>query len=107
MVIKAASGRFPHIVAKPRQILKQHARLETGEPIQAVDRSRSTFHPVHRRIAGITPAFVGILHYEMDHGGYEFGQNLRPVADLITVDRALSCCAAVDQLIAECVEPVE
>ena len=50
---------------------------------------------------------MGVVHHDIDEHGHEKAQDCRPIAHLIPVDPAVPGRAAVDELVAKDVEPVE
>ena len=62
---------------------------------------------MHDRIEGATPAFARIVHHDIDEHGHEKGQICGAITHLIPVDPAVPDRAAVDELVAKDVEPVE
>ena len=62
---------------------------------------------MHDRIEGTAPVFARVVHHDIDEHGHEKGQDRGAISHLIPVDPAVPGRAAVDELVAEDVEPVE
>ena len=61
----------------------------------------------HDRVEGTPPVLVRVVHHDVDEDGHEKGEDRGAVAYLIAVDPAVPGRAAVDDLVAKDVEPVE
>ena len=84
-----------------RPVLTVRPRTGTGHRVR---RSRTLFHD---RIEGTAPVFARVVHHDIDEYGHENGQDCGAIAHLIPVDPAVPGRAAVDELVAKDVEPVE
>ena len=71
---------------------------------RALDRCATLFH---NRIEGTPPVFVRVVHHDVDEHGHEEGEDRGAVAHLIAVDPTVPGRAAMDDLVAQDVEPVE
>lgn len=54
----------------------------------------------HDGIVGGAPRDVGIVHHQVDEERHQKCQDPRAVANLVAVDRAVPCCAAMHELVA-------
>ena len=62
---------------------------------------------MHYRIERTAPVFVRVVHHDIDEHGHEKGQDRGAITHMIPVDPAVPGRAAVDELVAKDVEPVE
>ena len=78
------------------------SRTETGH------RARRSRTLLHDRIEGDGPTVLArVVHHDIDEHGHEEGQDGGAITHLIPVDPAVPGRAAVDDLVAKDVEPVE
>jgi len=59
------------------------------------------------RIERLPPILVRIIHHDVNEHRHQESEDGCAVADLCAVDGAIPCCPAMDQLIAQNVEPVK
>ena len=61
----------------------------------------------HDRVDGTPPVIVRVVHHDVDEHGHEKGEDRGAVAHLVPVDLAVPGRAAVGDLVAKHVEPLE
>ena len=71
------------------------------------ERVRRSATLVHDRVEGTSPVLVRVVHHDVDEDGHEKGEDRGAVTHLVPVDLAVPGRAAVDDLVAKDVEPVE
>ena len=100
---RAPSGRHAPNLRDSNPAPRPAARSRTGTG-HRVRRSRTLLHD---RIEGTAPVFARMVHHDIDEHGHEKGQDRGAITHLIPVDPAVPGRAAVDELVAKDVEPVE
>ena len=76
-------------------------RTGTGHRVR---RSRTLFHD---RIEGTAPVFARVVHHDIYEHGHDKGQDRGAITHLVPVDLAVPGRAAVDELVAKDLEPVQ
>ena len=61
----------------------------------------------HHRIERLSPVAIRVVHHDVDHYRQEPAEHLRPIADLVAIYAAIPGGTAMDQLVAQHIEPIE